>query len=251
MTKLSAVILTKNEEANIERCLKSVQWADEIVVLDDYSTDATREIAKRYGAKVIEHALEGNFAQQRNFGLKQANNEWVVFLDADEVVSEALAKELANAITSDLINGFMVKRVDYWHEKELKGGEWGNMWLLRLGRKGSGQWKRKVHEYWDINDNVGKLKNSLQHFPHQTIREFVNSINFHSQLHAIENERERKNPSYFRVLLSPFAKFIQNFILRGGYRDGVHGFVFSILMSFHSFLAWNELWLKKNSKNYK
>jgi glycosyltransferase involved in cell wall biosynthesis len=136
---ISAVILTKNEEQNIGKCLESVKWCDEIIIVDDKSSDKTIDIAKEYHAKAYSHGLSNNFSAQRNFGLSKAKNEWVLFVDSDEIVSDALAFEIPNAIgltdqNSRNFNGFYIKRTDFMWGKQLKHGE-ATIKLLRLGRK--------------------------------------------------------------------------------------------------------------------
>ena len=185
---ISAVILTKNEEKNIEDCIKSVKWCDEIILIDDNSTDKTREIAEELGAKVFRRDLNGDFFSQRNFGLEKAKNEWVFFVDADERVTPSLCEEIIG-LTNNPINqcsGFYIKRRDFTWGKELKHGETGNIWLLRLARKLQGKWEGKIHEEWKIKGKVGKLENSLYHYPHQTVNEFLTEINFYTNLRAKE-----------------------------------------------------------------
>src|SRR3972149_11239736 len=120
---ISAVVITKNEEKNIERCIKSLLWCSEIVVVDDYSDDKTVKLAKKLGAKVYQHSLDNDFSEQRNFGLLKAKGDWVLFVDADEVVSAKLQKEIIKSITQNKHVGFYIKRYDVWMGKVLKHGE--------------------------------------------------------------------------------------------------------------------------------
>ena len=147
---ISTIILTKNEELNIEKCIQSVRWSDEIIIIDDNSTDKTIEIAKKYNTKIYLHSLNNDFASARNFGISKAKNEWVFFVDGDEVVSDALAFEISNAIgLRDQIlkdfDGFYIKRVCSMWGKKLKYGETGKERRLRLAKKTAGQWEGKVH----------------------------------------------------------------------------------------------------------
>lgn len=240
---LSVVILTKNEEKNIVACLESLSWCDEIFVIDDNSTDTTVELAKKLGVKVFIHALDNNFAAQRNFGLSKANGDWILFVDADEIVPDALADEIVARIMSLESSGFMVKRLDVMWGKELRHGEVGNIKLLRLAKRGQGKWKRRVHEYWDDDGNVGQLKNPLMHYPHPTLAEFVSHIDFYSTLHAQQKFEDGEKSSIFKIILWPKLKFIKNYVWGFGFLDGTQGFVLAMLMSFHSFLAWSKLWL--------
>ncbi|MBI4009256.1 glycosyltransferase family 2 protein [Candidatus Roizmanbacteria bacterium] len=246
---ISAIILTKNEEENIGRCLKSVKWCDEIVVIDDYSTDRTLEIARKHKVAIYPRSLNNDFSAQRNFGISKANNDWVIFVDADEVVSDALAYEISSAIqlkgeSLEELNGFHIRRIDFMWGRELKYGETGNVKLLRLGRKGKGFWKGMAHEKWEIKGPLGKLLNPLQHFPHPTLTEFLKEINFYTDIRAGELKIKKTKVFFWSVLIYPLSKFLLNYFLKKGFMDGTRGLIFAIIMSFHSFLARSKLWLK-------
>lgn len=249
----SAVILTKNEEGNIRECLESLKWCDEIIVIDDYSEDRTVEMAKKHGAEVYKHALNNNFASQRNFGLEKARGEWVFFVDADERVSEALASEVSSIVNRELSThkGFYLRRRDFMWGRELKHGETGTVRLLRLGRKGTGVWKRAIHEIWDIKGPLSALENPLMHYPHQTLREFIADVDWMSTLHAQENRKEEKKSSLLKIVLMPKLKFFDSWILKKGFLDGTPGFLAAMMMSLHSFLAWSKLWLAQKVKSKK
>ena len=247
---ISAVILTKNEEQNIEKCLESVKWCDEIIVVDDNSSDKTIEIAKKYKTTIYHHPLNNDFSAQRNFGLSKAKNEWALFIDSDEIVSDALAYEISNAVglkDQDLrpFNGFYIKRVDFMWGKELKYGETGSVKLLRLAKKDAGVWVGMAHEKWKIDGSVGKLINPLKHFPHKTLDEFLKEINFYTEIRAMELKNKNIKAFFWSILLYPLGKFALNYLLRRGFLDGMQGLVFAIVMSFHSFLVRGKLWLKK------
>ena len=153
--KLSAVILAKNEEAHIKQAIKSVHFCDEILVIDDFSTDKTEEIAKEEGAVVYQHKLDRDFAQARNFGIQKSRGEWVLFLDADEVIRGELATEIIETIKKGNISkvSYHIKRRDFWWGRELKHGEVSNVrnkGLIRLIKKHSGVWVHPVHEVFQI-----------------------------------------------------------------------------------------------------
>lgn len=244
MVKITAVILVKNEEAFLEKCINSVNWCDEIIVIDDYSTDNSVLIAKKYGAKVFRRHLDNNFANQRNFALGLAHNSWVLFIDADEVVSLKLKSSIFSKVGSSFNNGYFVKRRNIFMGKQLHFGEWGNSYLLRLGKKGTGKWKRAVHEYWDIKP-AGKLEGLLIHNQASSISKILSKLTLYTKLHANENLKESKGAGMWKIFLFPIGKFISNFVFRKGYKDGTHGFILSVLISFHSFLSWGQIWLQK------
>lgn len=259
---ITAVVLTKNEENNIEECIKTLKWCDEIVVIDDNSKDQTIKIAKKLGVQVFIKPLNGDFAAQRNFGLKKVKSgDWVLFVDADERVSPELANEIKTEVASllhleggneapprDTTDGFFIFRRDVMWGKELKYGEF-DIKLLRLARKHAGVWKRKVHEVWAVQGKTKTLNNLLLHFPHPTINEFLVDIDHYSTLHAHANYKEGKRSSILKILIFPKLKFFNNLILKYGFLDGTHGFVLALLMSFHSYLAWSKLWLYQKNPN--
>lgn len=238
---ISAVVLTKNEEKNLPQCLESIKWCDEILVIDDNSTDKTVEIAKKFSAKVFTRSLNDNFAQQRNFGLQKAKEDWILFVDADEVIPPDLKEEIIVAVKNKTMFGYYLKRQEFFNGKALKHGETTH-YLLRLGRKGKGKWQREVHEIWKIKGEIGKLKNPLFHYSHPTLSEFIEHINRFSTLHAQLLLKEGVKPSLWRIIANPLAKFIQNYLFRLGFLDGTPGIIVALMMSFHSFLARAKLY---------
>ncbi len=243
MKKVTVVILTKNDEANILDCLESVEDFDEILVIDDKSTDRTLEIVKKVSPniKIFQHVLDGDFASHRNFALKKVTNEWVLFVDSDERVSGELLKEIKSA--SEDNDGYLIKRKDVLWGKKLFFGETANIKLLRLGKIDSGEWVGKVHEKWKVNGRVIELKNSLIHYPHQSVKEFLKEIDFYSTLRARELFEKKEKVSWWYILIYPKAKFFINYFLKLGLLDGVPGFIAAAMMSLHSFLVRSKLWL--------
>lgn len=243
---ISTVILTKNVSNAIKACLESVSWCDEIIIIDDNSTDETRDIAKKLGAKVYENDLAGNFSQQRNFGLEKATGEWVLFVDSDEIIPENLAKEIQAKLLENKANGFFIKRDDFIFGKKILHGEMGDTWLVRLAKKNVGKWEGRVHEVWKIKGKTEQLKNSLLHYPHQTISEFMQEINFYSTLRAQELFNQHMKVNWWDIILYPKAKFFINYFIKLGILDGVPGFIVAVIMSFHSFLVRGKLWQLQN-----
>ncbi len=245
---ISAVVLTKNSEKTVDVTLASLIWCDEIVVIDDNSTDNTRAVAKKYTSRIFIHTLSEDFSSQRNYGLEKARQDWILFVDSDEVVDEALREEIILRIKSlSQVNGYYIKREDAMWGRKLSYGETKNMWLLRLAKKGSGVWQGKVHEEWKIIGEKGRLRNPLSHFPHPNVHDFLTSINKYSTIRAKELYEKKVGVSWIDVILYPKAKFFLNYILRQGYKDGIPGFLVAILMSFHSFLVRGKLWQLQNS----
>ncbi len=261
---ISCVILTKNEEKNIEECLGSVAWCDEIIIVDDESEDKTIGVIRGIGeiggkTKVFSRKLNGDFAGQRNFGMEKASGEWVLFVDSDERISEELKDEILKHIrqvqckqvqndpsASSGPSAFSLRRRDFLFGKWLRFGESGKIRLIRLVKKGAGEWKRAVHEKWETDRQIGELKNPLLHYPHQTIDEFLKEINFYTDLNAKylyeKISHKRGGLSWLNIIFYPLAKFIKNYFLLLGFLDGVPGFLHATFMSFHSFLTRAKLW---------
>lgn len=236
---ITVVVLTdKNKDTS--KLLKQLKFADEILIICDAKE-------KKYQAKknvnIYYRPLANDFSKQRNFALKKAKYDWVLFIDSDEEVSKALATEVREVIENSKYDGYYIKRIDNWKGKTLKFGEFLDSYLLRLGRKSKGQWKRSVHETWGIK-NSGKLKNYLIHYPHPTVHKFVSKINIYSGIHASENAKSKK-ATIFHIILFPWAKFVFNYIFKRGFLDGTHGFVVAMMMSFHSYLAWSKQWTQE------
>jgi glycosyltransferase involved in cell wall biosynthesis len=237
---LSIVILTKNEEKNLEKLLPSLSFAEEIVIVDDNSEDKTISVAEDYGARVYKRKLNNDFAAQRNYGLAKAKGDWILFLDADEEITPELGREIEQVAGHD---GYYIKRQDKLWGKLMTGTEAGRTRLIRLIKRGKGKWVRRVHEYLVEPKTTATLENALIHSPHTTLNEFIKDVNYYSTIHALENRREGKKSSLFKIIFFPSVKFLYNWLVLGGYKDGSQGFVVSLVMSLHSFLSWSKLWL--------
>lgn len=242
---ISAVILAKNEEKLISQCIKSINFCDEVLVIDDYSTDKTKSIAENLGAKVFQRKLDGNFSKQRNFGIEQANGDWIVFIDTDETISDDLKKEIKEILIKDSdLSSFRLRRRDYFWNHEMCFGEIieaRNKGIIRLVRKGKNRWFGSVHEKYIPDDRIGQLNGFIDHYPHQSVIEFIESVNFYSTLRAKELFKKGKTTNIFQLIFFPFGKFIYNYFLKLGFLDGPAGFVYSFMMSFHSFLVRAKL----------
>jgi len=247
---LSAVVLVKDEEEKIVDCIDSLKFADEVIIIDDFSEDRTIELVERFDVKVYKRKLDDDFAEQRNFGLKKAFGKWVLFIDADERVGKNLRDEIIQAINNPLLNimGYYIRRQDFFMGKDLKHGETASVKLLRLARKNAGKWERKVHETWQISGKTALLNYAIKHHSHTSLREFISSINKFSSLHAQVNFEEGKKSNVFKIIFWPIGHFIKNWIFRIGFADGTQGFIMALVMALHSFLAWSKLFLLQNSQ---
>lgn len=245
---LSAVVIVKNEEKNIVDCLDNLQFVDEVVVVDDYSSDRTPEILEKLSKenskiKILKRKLDNDFSKQRQYGVENTTNDWVIFVDADERITKDLASEIKENLSLPKYGGFLIPRIDFMWGRQLKHGETGRIKLLRLFNKNKGSLKGKVHEVWETKSKVGMLINPIKHYPHPTIREFLQEINFYSDLRAEELYKKGVKSNFFSIIIYTKGKFIQNYFLKLGILDGTAGFIHAVLMSFHSFLVRGKLWL--------
>ena len=273
--KISAVILTKNKGKKIQRALKSVDFCDEIIIIDDYSTDNTLKKLKTQNSKVkiFKRELNLDFSQQRNFGMGKCKNNWILFIDADEEVSNELQKEIISLfhnssdkppLKSPPYQGgekgevaYYIKRRDFFWDKELKYGEIRKirqMGLIRLIKKNSGKWKGKVHEIYKLktqSSNVKTLENYLNHYPHPNLKDFLEKINFYSTLRAKELAEQKRKTNILEIIFFPLGKFVYTYFFKLGFLDGPPGFVYAFFMSFHSFLVRTKLYqYSKIANNY-
>lgn len=248
MITLTCVIIAKNEEKQITDAITSASFCDEIVVIDNGSSDKTVEISQKLGAVVYSLPTVNDFSQMRNFGLKKAQGKWVLFLDADERISEELKNEIIQAINNPSLThvGYLLKREDFFLNYKVHFGGF-NKYLLRLGLRESGEWKRRVHETWKITGKKRNLRYPLIHISNKTLGEYLTKINLYFETHASENYLEGKKSNIVKIVLFPVFKFIASYIFKLGFLDKEHGFVNAMFMSFHSFLTWSHLWLKQKT----
>jgi hypothetical protein len=179
-----------------------------------------------------------DFAKERNLLLAKSKATWVFFVDSDETITEKLKREIVewlNGSIANNYNGFYVYRRNYF-----LGQYVGTDKILRLGRRGKGQWQRRVHETWQIKGRVGVLKNPLIHLTAKNLYEFIGKIDNYSTLHAKENIESGKKSNIAKIIFYPMFKFIQSMAMG-------RGFVMSMLQSFHSFLAWSKVWRLQNT----
>ncbi|MBI1862520.1 glycosyltransferase family 2 protein [Candidatus Microgenomates bacterium] len=250
--KLSVVILAKNAEATIKKCIQSVTGvADTIVVVDDESSDQTVSIAKLdKKVTVIEHKLV-DFAAQRNFADEQTKADWILHLDADETLSEELAQEIANIVsmaeggTDTGYLAYYIRRRDFFWGRELRHGETAtarSKGFIRLYKRGSGSWKGAVHEHFETNAQTRQLGGLINHHPHQTVAEFLTEVNRYSTWRARELQKSGARATFISLTVLPVAKFVYTYFFKGGFLDGPPGFAYSFMMSFHSFLVRAKLY---------
>lgn len=233
---ITACIITKNAQETLSNTLHNLSFVDEMVIVDDYSEDNTREVAKTFHARVYKRHLNADFAGQRNYALSKAKQGWVLFLDADERLSLSLLDEIKQAIKSPKYNGYYIRRDDVFLGRRLRHGETKNTYLLRLAKKGSGKWVRPVHEYWQVK-KTKKLKHPILHYSHQSVSSFISKINSYTTIEASYRKSRNKKTTLFEIIFYPIGKFLYNHIIKLGFLDGFEGFIMSFMMSLHSFMV--------------
>ena len=248
---ITAVVIARNEKENIIPCIKSLVWCDEILLIDDDSTDETVALARseKPEIKVYKRKSEGNFAEQRNFTLDKVASDWVIFIDSDERVSPQLADEIKDKLKKDTnCQGYFLKRRDYFGGDFLKFGETSDIKLLRIGRRNSGLWEGIVHENWHIVGSKETLSIPLDHYLHPTIREYLSKINFYTDRLVVQWKIENKKIHGWEIIIYPMGKFILNYFLKLGLLDGMPGLIYALMMSFHSFLIRSKYYLSQKKK---
>ena len=249
---LSVVIITFNEEANLERTLASVAWADEIVILDSGSTDRTREIAESFRAKFNVERWKG-FAAQKNSALAKATGDWILSLDADEEVEPALAEEIRTVLAANpSVAGFWIPRKNFFLGRWIKRGGFYPDPKLRLFRRGAGQFEdRLVHEDLHIEGTTSSLRNNLLHHAYPTIEDYLEHMNRYSSLGADMSVAKRaRGFSFVDIVIRPRLTFLYNYFLRFGFLDGREGL---LLHLYHAqYVSWKyaKAWEKSRSRRF-
>jgi len=244
---VSVVIVTKDEEKNIEDALRSAADAQEIVIVDSFSTDRTVEICRRYTDRVFQHAWSG-YARQKQLAVDHAQGPWVLILDADERITPELREEITRAIQDTGYDGFSMPRRNYFLGKWIKHSGWWPDSTLRLFRKERGGLEdREVHEKVVVNGRVGQLNAPLEHYTYRTISEYVRKMEVYSSL-AAKEIRKRGQPGIFSLVAKPFFTFFKMYVLRLGFLDGVHGLVLAVLYGYYTFLKYARAWEQHEKK---
>jgi glycosyltransferase involved in cell wall biosynthesis len=252
--KITATIITYNEAENIRAACESVAWADEILVVDSQSTDATREIAAAGGARVIERAWPG-FAAQKQFAAEAATHDWVFSLDADERVSEELKRSvlaLRDADESRLADGYRVARRSFYMGRWIRGGGWYPDYQLRFYRRTRGRWEgAHVHESVKMQPGarVETLRGDLQHFSVRDASHHHRMIGErYAPLSALQMYERGRRTSPFKIATAAPLAFARSYVLKGGWRDGLAGLCIARFAAHHAFLKNVLLWEMQNKQ---
>jgi glycosyltransferase involved in cell wall biosynthesis len=240
-TPLSVVIIALNAASQIEACLKSAAFADEIVVVDSGSRDDTRGIALKYGARVLHQDWLG-FGRQKRFAVEQASHDWVLCLDADERVSDPLRASIVEALRTPRFRAYRMPRCNLFMGRWLRHGEGYPDWSLRLFNRRSANWSEdEVHEKVLTTSPVGSLPGDLLHQSQESLTAYLEKQNRYTSLQAEELCRRGKQASVGRLLASPLLRFVKFYFLRLGFLDGVPGLAHISIGCFNSFVKYAKL----------
>ena len=247
--KISAVVITRNEEANIEAALLSLEGiASEIVVVDSHSTDRTVKLARKHTDKVTERTWT-NFADQKNFGNDQASHPWILSLDADERLSPELRDEMKAMLEDEPdCAAFSMPRRVFYLGRWIRHSGWYPDRKVRLFRKERARWEGAyVHESLVVAGEVRKLKGDIHHYTYRSIADHLARINRFSDLGAQKLYAEKKKCRWYHLLCQPFGRFVKSYVFKRGFQDGFAGLVVSVLNGYSIFVRYaklREIWKK-------
>ncbi len=245
---ISAFIATQNEEERIGRCLESVKWCDEIVVVDDNSTDRTKEICRRYTKKIFNRKWDG-YASQKGFAMQQTTNEWVLLMDSDEELSPALVDEIQTEFENvpDSVSGYEMPRRVFYLGRWINHSGWYPDYKLRLYRKSKGYMGGEdPHETFILDGEKKRLRNDILHYSYRDIAEQVATLNTYSDIFA--ELKQWRSTDIFRMLIKPPIKFIEVYIAKAGILDGFQGFAAASMMSYFVFMRYAKMFEKRYGK---
>lgn len=252
-SQISVVINTLNEEGNVERVIRSVDWADEIIVCDMYSEDKTVEIAKKLGAKIFFHKKEGFVEPARNFAISKASNEWILLLDADEVLFKTLSERLVEIATKmQQIDYVKLPRKNLIFGHFMQGALWWPDYNIRFFRKGKVKWVNKIHRppktFGQGLDLPADEKYAIVHYNYESISQFLERMNRYSSIQARELREEGYKFDWNDLIEKPLNEFLSRFFANKGYKDGLHGLALSFLQAFSFLVVYLKLWESSDFK---
>lgn len=244
MVRLSAVIISKNSQDLIGDCIKSLSFCDEVIVIDSISSDRTTDIAKELGAKVVEFAGD-NFSEMRNFGLRSAGGEWILYVDTDERISPELGHNIKSAINQEEFQAFKLLRKNFY----FGNFEWPKIEKLErlFKRKSLKGWYGKIHESPDYEGKIGILSGFLLHYTHRDLRSMVDKTIEWSDIESdLRVKASHPKMTWWRFPRVMITSFLNSYIRQKGYKAGTAGLVESIYQSFSTFVTYARLWEKQN-----
>ena len=242
MSVLSVVILTKNEEANIGACIETVAFADEVLVIDDFSTDGTVALAEAAGARVLQRELEGDWASQRMFGAERATGDMILFLDADERISERLAEEIRSVLAAGEHKAYRFRRHNLFHYNRATRGVLRSDAVLRLLPKDGLRVEGYVHEAILSPYEAADLSGPLYHYTYDNWHQYFNKFNSYTTAAAYKMRDAGKRCDFVRdILFRPAWGFFKMYVVHRGFLDGRMGFQFSVFHAFYTMVKYVKL----------
>jgi len=242
--KLSVLIITLNEEKHLKKLLSDLDFADEIVIVDSFSTDGTQTIAKSFPkVKFIQNKFK-NFSAQRNFAISKAQNDWILFLDADEVLTPELKQEIIETLQNNkTYSAYFFERIFMFENSILKYSGNQTDKIIRLFDKKSARYdeKKLVHEKLIVNGEIGFLKNKLIHYSYSSYQDYRDKIIFYGKFKAQEKFLKNKKTTVFHQLFHPAYNFFYNYFIRLGFLDGKKGIIICYLNAYSIVIRYREL----------
>lgn len=242
--KITAIIPTFNEEIHIEDAIKSVGFADEIIVIDSFSTDKTVSLANKHKVRLIQRVFD-DFSSQKNFAIEQATNDWIYLLDADERVTPNLKEEILEAVKDpkDFV-GFFVYRTFYFGGRKINYSGWQRDKVARLFNRNFCKYNGNlVHEVIKANGKLGFFKNKLEHYSYRGFDHYISKLNQYAWLQAEQLNRKGKKVNLYHIFIKPPARFLIHYFIRLGVLDGFPGFVIAVTQSYGVLTRYIKLWL--------
>jgi glycosyltransferase involved in cell wall biosynthesis len=248
MAKLSVIIITKNESANIRACLESVAWADELIVVDSASTDGTLEIAREFTPQVHVRADWPGFGPQKNRALDYATKDWVLSLDADERVTPELRAEIEAVLQSAKADGFEIPRLSNFCGRFIRHSGWHPDYVLRLFRRGKARFSDAlVHESVQMQGSTARLQQPLLHYSYRDFEDVLSKLNSYSSASAAMLQRRGKKGGLAQAILHGWWAFVRTYFLRAGFLDGREGFMLAVMNAENSYYRYIKLWMKQKT----
>jgi len=242
---VACVVITKNEEANIQDCLNSVRWADELVVVDAESRDKTVELARACGAKVSVRPWPG-FGLQKNFGMRQALSDWILILDADERVTEELRGEVKTCLAGWRLGdpvAYRIPRRNFFYGAWVRGGGVYPDYQVRLFRRGIARYNDvAVHENLIVDGEIGTLAGHLDHYTERRIQDHFKKFGLYTTLAAQEKVKTIRTVGWTDLVFRPLVVWVKTYILKQGFHDGVNGLIVCVFASMYTFVKYAKLW---------
>lgn len=240
---VSVYVLTFNNRRTIEQCLKSLDWAEELIVVDSFSTDGTYEVCQHYTDKTYQRKWTGH-RDQYQYAADLTSQDWIMFVDADEEVPRALADEIRNELKEEAagVDAYYVYRRTYYLGKWIRYGGWYPDGEIRLYRKQKGKWAGGLHAKIVSKGKVQSLRNQYLHYTYRNISDQIQTIDKYSQIAAEDMVREGEQFSLFKLLFHPPFRFIKEYLFKSGFRDGFPGLVIIVSTMFYVFIKYAKLW---------